>query len=125
MATKIRNRTNSKQIIRFRRKKKIRATLSGNAARPRLSIFRSNSHLYVQLIDDDSGHTLAAVSTLESDMKDHSGKNMGCAKAVGQLIAKRALAKNIQKVVFDRSGYVYHGRIKAIADSAREAGLKF
>lgn len=111
--------------IRFKRKKRIRARLEGSMERPRLSVFRSNQHLYAQLVDDLKGHTLVAASTLEADLKGKVGGSVEGAKTVGNLIAKRALAKNISMVVFDRSGYLYHGRIKAVADAAREAGLKF
>lgn len=125
MATKIRRVTNPKQVIRFKRKLRIRSVLEGSVERPRLSVFRSNSHIYVQLVDDLKGHTLVAASTQEADQREKMGCTLEGAKTVGQLIAKRALAKNISQVVFDRSGYIYHGRIKAVADAAREAGLKF
>lgn len=126
MATKIRLRTSQKQVVRFKRKRRIRSRVEGTSERPRLSVFRSNRHFYAQLVDDVKGHTLVAASTLEEDLR---GKEMGAsiegAKTLGNLLAKRALAKNISQVVFDRSGYLYHGRIKALADSAREGGLKF
>ncbi len=125
MATKIRQNTNNKQVIRFKRKKRIRARVEGSAERPRLSVFRSNKHLYAQLVDDAKGHTLVAASTLEEEFKDKLGGTIEGAKTVGNLVAKRALAKKISLVVFDRSGYLYHGRIKAVADAAREGGLKF
>ena len=125
MATKIRRRTNPKQAVRFKRKRRIRGTLEGTAARPRLSVFRSNANLYAQLVDDEKGHTLVAASTLEEDLKDKAGPTIDGAKLLGNLVAKRALAKNISHIVFDRSGYLYHGRIKALADAARESGLKF
>jgi large subunit ribosomal protein L18 len=125
MATKIRQNTNTKQIIRFKRKTRIRARIEGTQERPRLSVFRSNKHFYAQLVDDVKGHTLVAASTLEEELKDKHGGTIEGAKTVGQLIAKRAQAKQISAVVFDRSGYLYHGRIKAIADAAREGGLKF
>lgn len=125
MATKIRQNTNNKQIIRFKRKKRIRARVEGTIERPRLSVFRSNKHLYAQLVDDAKGHTLVAASTLEEELKDKFGGTIEGAKTLGNLIAKRALAKKISLVVFDRSGYLYHGRIKAVADAAREGGLKF
>lgn len=124
MATKIRKKTNPKQIVRFKRKKRIRAQLFGTASRPRLSVFRSNAHIYAQIIDDEKGETLASASTLERE-KDGMRVNLSGAKAVGELVAKRAIEHGIAKVVFDRSGYLYHGRIKAIADAARAAGLKF
>lgn len=125
MATKIRQNTNNKQVIRFKRKLRIRSRIEGSIERPRLAVFRSNKHLSVQLVDDVKGHTLVAASTLEADLKDKLGGSIEGAKALGNLIAKRALAKQISMVVFDRSGYLYHGRIKAIADAAREGGLKF
>jgi large subunit ribosomal protein L18 len=125
MATRIRLHTNPKQVVRFKRKRRIRASVEGTAERPRLSVFRSNSHLYAQLIDDVKGHTLAAASTNEEDLRGKAKKNLDGAKTVGELLAKRALAKNISAVVFDRSGYIYHGRIKALADGARAGGLKF
>lgn len=125
MATKIRRSTAQKQIIRFKRKRRIRSRIEGTLEKPRLSVFRSNRHLSVQLVDDVKGHTLVAASTLEEELKDKVGGTIEGAKTLGNLIAKRALAKNISQVVFDRSGYLYHGRIKALADAAREGGLKF
>ena len=125
MATKIHRVTSYKQIVRFKRKKRIRARLEGTLERPRLSLFRSNRHIYIQLIDDVKGHTLVAVSSTEEDLKKDTGATMDGAKTLGNLVAKRALAKNISQIVFDRSGYLYHGRVKALADAAREGGLKF
>jgi large subunit ribosomal protein L18 len=125
MATKIRQNTSQKQVIRFKRKRRIRARVEGTTERPRLSVFRSNRHLYVQLVDDIKGHTLVAASTSEEEMKDKAGGTIEGAKMLGNMVAKRALAKNINMIVFDRSGYIYHGRIKALADAAREGGLKF
>ena len=125
MATKMRRKTSQKQVIRFKRKRRIRARVEGTMERPRLSVFRSNQNLYVQLVDDTKGHTVVAASTLEEELKDKVGGTIDGAKTLGNLIAKRALAKNISQVVFDRSGYLYHGRIKALADAAREGGLKF
>src|SRR5262245_4846454 len=122
MATKIRARTNNKQVVRFKRKRRIRSTLEGTAERPRLSVFRSNKNLYVQIIDDLAGRTLVAASSLDKEATQKNGANIASAKNLGALIAKRALANKISKVVFDRSGYLYHGKIKALADSAREAG---
>jgi large subunit ribosomal protein L18 len=118
MATKIRRQTSEKQKIRFKRKRRIRARLEGTPERPRLCVFRSNQHIYVQLVDDHKGHTVVAASTLEEELKEKLGGCVEGAKTVGNLIAKRALAKNITQVVFDR-------RIKALADAAREGGLKF
>jgi large subunit ribosomal protein L18 len=125
MATKIRRKTSSKQVVRFKRKRRIRARVQGTLERPRLSVFRSNKHLYVQLVDDVKGHTLVSASTTETELKSKCDGNIEGAKTIGNLVAKRALAKNIAQVVFDRSGYLYHGRLKAVADAAREGGLKF
>jgi large subunit ribosomal protein L18 len=125
MATKIRRGTAHKQVVRFKRKKRIRARVEGSVEKPRFAVFRSNRHIYVQLVDDVKGHTLVAASSLEEELKDKVGSTIEGAKTLGNLVAKRALAKNISQVVFDRSGYLYHGRIKALADSAREGGLKF
>lgn len=124
MATKIRNATSEKQQIRFKHKKKIRSKLFGTAERPRLVVFRSNANMYAQVIDDTRAHTLVAASTVEKEL-DKATSNVDGAKQVGQLVAKRAQAKGIKKVVFDRGGYLYHGKIKALADAAREAGLEF
>jgi large subunit ribosomal protein L18 len=125
MATKIRLKTNSKQVVRFKRKRRIRARVEGTLARPRMSVFRSNQHIYVQLVDDVKGSTLVSASTLEEELKEKLGGSIEGAKTLGNLVAKRALAKNISQVVFDRSGYLYHGRVRALADAAREGGLKF
>ena len=113
-----------RQAERQRRHKRVRTKISGTAERPRLCVFRSNSNLYVQIIDDVKGTTLAQASTLDKEVKTkHANKE--AAKEVGALIAKRALEKNIKTVVFDRCGYIYHGVIKELADAAREAGLEF
>ncbi len=125
MATKVRRVTSQKQVVRFKRKLRIRSRIEGSLERPRLSVFRSNRHIYVQLVDDIKGHTLVAASSLEEELKDKVGGTIDGAKTLGNLVAKRALAKNISQVVFDRSGYLYHGRVKALADAAREGGLKF
>lgn len=125
MATKIRRQTNPKQVVRFKRKRRIRSRIEGNESRPRLSLFRSNKHFYVQLIDDVKGHTLVAASTVEEEFKGKVNNSIEGVKTLGGLVAKRALAKNIVQVTFDRSGYLYHGRVKALADAAREGGLKF
>jgi large subunit ribosomal protein L18 len=124
MATKIGNKTSNKQVIRFKHKKRIRAKLVGTTERPRLVVFRSNANIYAQLIDDSKGHTIVAASTTEKELSK-SGANIEGSKAVGQLVAKRAMAKGVKAVVFDRGGYLYHGKIKALADAAREAGLNF
>ena len=114
----------SKAIIRQRVHRRIRRKLAGNTQRPRLAVFRSVKHIYAQVIDDSVGHTLAAASSNEkSGIK--SGGNVAGAKAVGKLLAERAKEKGVKAVVFDRGGYLYHGRVKALADGAREGGLDF
>jgi len=116
----------SKNEIRKRRKIRIRKKLSGTAERPRLVVFRSNLHIYAQVVDDTSGSTLAATSTLAlSKGGEKAGCNKAGAELVGKEIARLTLEKNIRQVVFDRNGYLYHGRIKAVADGAREGGLEF
>ncbi|HNY38253.1 MAG TPA: 50S ribosomal protein L18 [Petrotogaceae bacterium] len=112
---------------RAKRHLRIRRTLSGTAERPRLVVFKSGKHIYVQIIDDVQGHTLAAASTSDKELKGKLEKTwtVEASKIVGKLIGERAKAKGISKVAFDRAGYKYHGRIKALADSAREAGLEF
>ena len=114
-------------VGRERRKLRIRRRLSGTSERPRLSIFRSAKHIYAQVVDDVAGSTLAHASTLSRDVRTEvaEANKLDAAKKVGAAIAKALLAKGIDKVVFDRSGYLYHGRIRALADAAREAGLKF
>jgi large subunit ribosomal protein L18 len=124
MATKIGKKTSQKQVIRFKHKKRIRSKIAGTSEKPRLVVFRSNANMYAQLIDDTKSHTIVAASTMEKELSK-SGANIEGAKAVGQLIAKRAMAKGLKDVVFDRGGYLYHGKIKALADAAREAGLNF
>ncbi|MEH7112789.1 50S ribosomal protein L18 [Neobacillus niacini] len=114
-----------KNASRKKRHARVRSKLSGTAARPRLNVFRSNKHLYAQLIDDMSGVTLASASTMEKDLNLESTSNVDAAKLVGELVAKRAVEKGITAVVFDRGGYLYHGRIQALADAARENGLQF
>ncbi len=107
-----------------RRHKRIRTKINGTAERPRLCVHRSNSNIYVQIIDDTAGNTLVQASTLDKEVKEkHSNKI--AAKEVGTLIAKKATAKNIKQVVFDRGGYIYHGVIKEVAEAAREGGLEF
>jgi large subunit ribosomal protein L18 len=125
MATKIRRTTSNKQKIRFKRKARIRAKLEGSASLPRLSVFRSNANMYAQLVDDVKGVTLVSASSLEEGFNAKSPSSVEGAKAVGELLAKKAIAKKIESIIFDRSGYLYHGRIKALADGAREGGLKF
>ena len=113
-----------RKMERTRRHIRVRRKISGTAERPRLCVFRSNSNLYVQLVDDVAGNTLAQASTLDKEVKTkHANKE--AAKEVGALIAKRALDKKIDTVVFDRGGYIYHGVIKELADAARNNGLKF
>ena len=113
----------SKNETRKRRHARVRAKVSGTAACPRLNVFRSNSHIFAQIIDDTNGTTLVSSSSLA--LKLESSSNIEAAGKVGTDIAKKALEKNITNVVFDRGGYVYHGRVKALAEAAREAGLKF
>ena len=113
----------SKNISRVRRHARVRAKLSGTAACPRLCVYRSNKNIEAQLIDDVKGVTLVSSSSMS--LKLENGSNIEAAKAVGSDIAKKALAKKVKKVVFDRSGYIYHGRVKALAEAAREAGLEF
>jgi len=113
---------------RKRRHVRVRAKVHGTAARPRLNVFRSNAHMYCQVIDDVQGHTLVAASDLENDVIEKAGEGAtkaARARAVGEVIAERAKAAGVDAVVFDRGGFLYHGRIKAVADGAREAGLKF
>jgi large subunit ribosomal protein L18 len=113
--------------VRLRIHERIRKKVNGTESRPRLCVFRSNKHIYAQIVDDSKGTTLTAASTLDADAKGEvkNGGNVAAAKAVGKIVAKRALEKGIQSVLFDRGGYIYHGRVKALADAAREAGLKF
>lgn len=108
-----------------RRRSRTRYRIAQTAERPRLSIFRSGKHMYAQVIDDRAGATLAAASSNESEGKAAKTRNMDAAKSVGQKIAERAVAKGVKQVVFDRGGYIYHGRVKALADAAREGGLEF
>ena len=109
---------------RKKRQKRVRAKISGTAACPRLNVYRSNSHIYAQLIDDVAGVTLAAASTTEKDFTEYGG-NKEAAHKVGETLAKRAIEKGIETCVFDRSGYIYHGRVAELADGARAGGLKF
>ena len=112
-----------RNVIRQRVHFRIRQKMEGTAVRPRLNVYRSLNHIYAQLIDDAKGETLLSASTLSGKIK--AGGNVAAAKEVGRLVAERAIEKGIKKVVFDRGGYLYHGRIKALADAAREAGLEF
>ncbi len=118
---------NPKLAARLKRRQRIRRKISGSEARPRLSVFRSTRHIYAQIIDDGKGQTLVAASTLSGEIKDKlSGlKKADAAKEVGKLLAAKAKAKGISQVVFDRSGFIYHGRVKAVAESCREHGLEF
>ena len=109
-----------------RRKATVRRAIKEAATgRARLTVFRSSKHIYAQVIDDGKGSTVAAASSLEKDMRNKTGANVDAAKAVGKLVAQRAIEKGVKSVVFDRGGYLYHGRIKALADAAREGGLQF
>ena len=107
---------------RLRRHKRVRATISGTGSRPRLNVFRSNKNIYAQIIDDVAGVTVVSTSSLNLE---ENGSNRETAKAVGLLVAKLALEKGVEEVVFDRGGYIYHGRVQELADGAREGGLKF
>jgi large subunit ribosomal protein L18 len=114
---------NKRNAIRQRIHARIRQKMAGTAERPRLNVYRSLNHIYVQVIDDQKGETLASASTLE--LKSKTGGNVAAAKEIGKTVAEKAVKLGIKKVVFDRGGYLYHGRIKALADAAREAGLEF
>ena len=114
-----------KNEIRKRKHLRVRKKISGTAECPRLCVFRSNANIYAQVIDDSNGTTLVSASSLDKDIKSGNGGNKDDAAAVGKLVAERALAKDIKEVVFDRGGYVYHGRVAALAEAAREAGLSF
>jgi len=117
----------SRDIHRRRIHRRVRLKVSGTAERPRLCVFRSSTHLYAQVIDDSAGQTLVSASSVDKEMRKQfkGGGNVAAAKIVGQAVAERARAKGIAQVVFDRGGYRYHGRVKALAEAAREAGLKF
>ena len=117
----------SRQKVRVKKHMKIRNRFSGTAQRPRLAVFRSNNHMYAQIIDDTVGNTLVSASTLEKDVKAELEKtnNVDAAAYLGTVIAKRAIEKGIDTVVFDRGGFIYQGKIEALADAAREAGLEF
>lgn len=121
MKLKFNKKSSTKLIARMKNRVRIRRRLKGTDERPRLSVFKSGRHIYAQIIDDAKGVTIVAASTLKSG----KGNNKEMAKAVGAEVAKKAISKNINAVVFDRSGYVYHGKIQALAEGAREAGLKF
>jgi large subunit ribosomal protein L18 len=119
--------TNPRAVARIKRQARIRKKIRGTSAQPRLSIFRSARHVYAQVIDDSLGQTLATASSVEKDFKDQPKfeSKKAAATHVGKVIAQRALDKGIKKVVFDRNGFLYHGRVKALSDGAREAGLEF
>ena len=114
----------NKNAMRLKRHVRVRGKVSGTPERPRLNVFRSNANIYAQIIDDVNGVTLAAAASNEKDFGMYGG-NIEAAKKVGQMVAERAKAKGIEEVVFDRGGYVYHGRVQALAEAAREGGLKF
>ena len=114
----------NKNAMRLKRHVRVRGKISGTPERPRLNVFRSNANIYAQIIDDVNGLTLVSANTLEKEFEGATG-NIEAAKKVGQMVAERAKAKGIEKVVFDRNGYIYHGRVAAVAEGAREAGLEF
>jgi large subunit ribosomal protein L18 len=123
---RIKTKDDRRQRIKYR----LRKRTTGSTERPRLTVFRSVSHIYVQVVDDSSGKTIAAASTVEPSVKgslakDAKGGNVAGAKVIGRTIAERLLEKGVKRVVFDRNGFLYHGRVKAVADAAREAGLEF
>ncbi|MCI8675010.1 MAG: 50S ribosomal protein L18 [Lachnospiraceae bacterium] len=120
-------RKEARSKVRVKKHNRIRNRFAGTAERPRLAVFRSNNHMYVQIIDDDAQNTLVSASTLQKDVKAELQKtnNVEAASYLGTVIAKKALEKGITTVVFDRGGFIYHGKVKALADAAREAGLEF
>ncbi|RPF50002.1 50S ribosomal protein L18 [Aquisalibacillus elongatus] len=114
-----------KNAVRKKRHRRVRRTLKGTAERPRLNVYRSNKHIYAQLIDDINGQTVASASTVDSEFKGENTGNVEAATQVGELLAKRAVDQGYSSVIFDRGGYLYHGRVKALAEAARETGLEF
>ncbi|MGL4523453.1 MAG: 50S ribosomal protein L18 [Bacilli bacterium] len=114
-----------KNVVRKKRHARVRRKLEGTAIRPRLNVFRSNQHIYAQIIDDAAGVTIASASTLDKELSLDAKGNVAAAQAVGTLVATRAIEKGVKEVVFDRGGYLYHGRVKSLAEAAREAGLQF
>ena len=118
---RVRTKEEGRQRIKYRIRKKV----SGTAARPRLCVYRSEKHIYAQVIDDEARRTVVAASSLDKELPGKSGQNRQAATEVGKLIARRSLAKGIKSVVFDRNGFKYHGRVRALAEAAREGGLKF
>ncbi|HVA42820.1 MAG TPA: 50S ribosomal protein L18 [Acidimicrobiales bacterium] len=125
MTARARYDTSTKAGLRARRHARVRRKVEGTAERPRLAVFRSNRHMSAQVIDDATGRTLAAASTVESDLRSAQTGNRDAAASVGRLVAERAKAAGITTVVFDRGGFIYHGRVAAVADAARQAGLEF
>ncbi len=119
--------TSPRLVSRLKRKRRVRKNICGNENRPRMSVFRTAKHIYAQIIDDTKGITLVSASTVDKEFKDQNveGKKVEIAKAVGNLVGKRALDKGIKQIVLDRNGFLYHGRIKSLSDGAREAGLNF
>lgn len=115
----------SRNEVRLERHKRVRNKISGTTEVPRLNVFRSNSNIFAQIIDDTKGVTLASASSIDKELKLENGSNVEAAKAVGKLVAERAKKAKISKVTFDRGGYLYHGRVKALAEAARENGLEF
>ena len=117
----------SRQVVRENKHRRMRNRFSGTPERPRLAVFRSNNHMYAQIIDDSVGHTLVSASTLQKDVKAQleNTDDVAAAAYLGTVIGKKAVEAGIEEVVFDRGGYIYHGKVKALADAAREAGLKF
>ena len=118
-------KTKIKAARRLRRKRHTRAKVFGTAERPRLTVFRSLNHIYAQIVDDVAGRTVAAAPTIERDVRASATGNRTAAEKIGSMIAERAKAAGVGKVVFDRNGFIYHGRVKALADAARKAGLEF
>jgi large subunit ribosomal protein L18 len=121
------NNTSPRLVSRLKRKRRVRKNICGSENRPRMSVFRTAKHIYAQIIDDTKGITLVSASTVDKEFKDQNveGKKVEIAKAVGNLVGKRALDKGIKQIVLDRNGFLYHGRIKSLSDGAREAGLNF
>ncbi len=120
-------RLSDRRELRLRRHRRVRRRVAGTAERPRLNVFRSNKHIYAQVIDDEAGVTLVSASTLDPEVRARVGATatVGAAREVGEAVARRALGRGIERVVFDRGGYVYHGRVRALAEGARGAGLQF
>ena len=114
-----------RKAVRLKKRQRVRKKVKGTTGQPRLTVYRSLNHIYAQIVNDETGKTLAAASTLDPTLKHEYGGNIGAARKVGEMIAQRALSQGIKQVVFDRGGYIYHGRIAALADAARAAGLEF